>query len=77
MINLHKPDILSLIEPRVSGSHADEICLKIGFANWIRVEAVGFSGGICVFLKEEVIVDIICTNPQIILLWVSNGRDSP
>lgn len=49
MINLHRLDILTLIEPRVYGSHANEICLKVGFANWIRVEVVGFSGGIWIF----------------------------
>lgn len=63
MISQHQPDILALIEPKVSGANADEICMKIGFENWIRVEAVGFSGGIWIFWKKEVILNVICTNP--------------
>ena len=27
----------------------DEICKKIGFKNWIKVESVGYNGGIWVF----------------------------
>lgn len=77
MISPHKPDILSLMEPKVSGAQADEICLNVGFANWVRVEAFGFSDGIWIFWKEEVIVDIVCTNPQFILLQVSDGGDPP
>lgn len=51
MISYHKSDILAFIEPRVSGAQADETCLKVGFPNWVRVEAVGFSGGIWIFWK--------------------------
>lgn len=75
MINLRRSDILVLIEPRVSGSQVDEICMKVVFENWIRVETVGFSDGIWIFWKEKVFVDIICTNPQFILLQVSDGKD--
>nr|GMC77844.1 uncharacterized protein LOC109150389 [Ipomoea batatas] len=45
LIQVHKPDILSLVEPKVSGSHATSICKKLGYSDWVRVEAVGFSGG--------------------------------
>ncbi|XP_031098763.1 uncharacterized protein LOC116002705 [Ipomoea triloba] len=42
------PDVVCLFEPKVSGTHANRICSSFGFEDWIRVEAVGFSGGIWV-----------------------------
>lgn len=30
----------------MSGANADTVCKKLGFDNWARIEAVGFSGGI-------------------------------
>lgn len=71
MIKHHRPDVLVLIEPRVSGIKADDICLKIGFDNWIRVEAVGFSDRILIFLNKEVGLDVLHTNTQFILVKVS------
>lgn len=38
-------DVLILCETRVSGSKADSIIRKLGFSNWMRVEATGFAGG--------------------------------
>ncbi|MBA0785623.1 hypothetical protein Gotri_027036 [Gossypium trilobum] len=42
----HRPDIVCLVEPRVSGTKANIIIEKLGFNHSHRVEAVGFSGGI-------------------------------
>lgn len=39
LINIHDPDILAILEPRVSGRVADEVCKKINWENWYRVEA--------------------------------------
>ncbi|XP_019175434.1 PREDICTED: uncharacterized protein LOC109170738 [Ipomoea nil] len=54
LLNIYRPGILSLFEPKVSGAQANEICKKLGFSDWIRVEAVGFNGGIWVFWKDPV-----------------------
>lgn len=40
------------------------------------MEAVGFSGGIWIFWKKEVVLDVMCTNPQFILLKVASAGDS-
>lgn len=53
MLRYHKPDVLGLLEPKVSGSQADDICEKLGLRNWIRVESVGFNGGIYMGLLAE------------------------
>ncbi|XP_075515886.1 uncharacterized protein LOC142550694 [Primulina tabacum] len=65
-----KPSVLGLLEPRVSGSQADEICKKMGFENWARVESVGFSGGIWVLWEANICVNIVYTHPQFILFQV-------
>ena len=44
-----------LLEPRVSSYQVYGICTKIGFENWIRVEAVGFSGKIQIFWRDYVL----------------------
>lgn len=49
MINRHKVDILVLMETKVSGNTADEVCKRIKFTDHYRVEAVGFEGGIWLF----------------------------
>lgn len=63
---MHKPKVLGLLEPRTSGVQVDEICRKIGFDNWVCVEAVGFSEGIWIFWMYVYSVDIMFMHPQ---LW--------
>ena len=47
VIHRYKPGILGLLETKVSGQRqADDICNKLGFDYWVRVEALGFNGGI-------------------------------
>lgn len=51
---------LALFETRVSGNKVDAIIKRLGFDEWFKVDAVGFSGGIWIlwnsnFLKAEVL----------------------
>ncbi|XP_019160774.1 PREDICTED: uncharacterized protein LOC109157330 [Ipomoea nil] len=73
----HKPCILGLFESKVSGVQANAICCKLGFSDWIRVEALGFSGGIWVFWKDLVQISVLFTHPQFILLQVSKSSSPP
>ena len=77
IIRIHKPTILGLLETRVSGEKADTVCRKLGFDYWVRVEALGFSGGIWVLWKECMKVDILKTHPQFIHMQIDTegGRD--
>lgn len=77
LLPVHKPKILGLLELRVSDDQADRICRKLNFDNWVRVEAVGFSGGIWVFWKDEYAVNIISTHPQFVVFKVRNRGDEP
>ncbi|KAG8503914.1 hypothetical protein CXB51_001863 [Gossypium anomalum] len=52
----YSPDIISLLETRVSGSKADNIIAKLEFSFSHRVEAIGFSGGIWIGWKNSVAI---------------------
>ncbi|GMJ03289.1 hypothetical protein HRI_003998100 [Hibiscus trionum] len=54
------------MEPRISGSKADDFIRRSGFTSSFRVEATGFSGGIWVLWKDNVQVDIIAVSDQFI-----------
>ncbi|XP_019176864.1 PREDICTED: uncharacterized protein LOC109172167 [Ipomoea nil] len=63
LIRTHRPNLLGLVKPKVSGTQADGICARLGFSDWIRVEAVGFSGGIWVFWNKPIEVQEIGEAP--------------
>ncbi|KAL8144146.1 LOW QUALITY PROTEIN: hypothetical protein V2J09_017178 [Rumex salicifolius] len=46
LMNHNKVDVLALMEPRISDSHATNVCKELRFKRFVRVELVGFSGGI-------------------------------
>lgn len=48
IIKTHKPHILGILEPRIFGFKVDEVCNKLGLDEWVKVEAIGFSGDIWV-----------------------------
>ncbi|XP_031110533.1 uncharacterized protein LOC116014727 [Ipomoea triloba] len=75
LMNKVKADVVGLMESRISGNVADKVCKSFGFDNWVRVEAVGFSGGIWVLWKNNVNVEIIATNPQFILTRITKGDE--
>ncbi|XP_031120942.1 uncharacterized protein LOC116024181 [Ipomoea triloba] len=77
IIQSHRPGILGLVEPKVSGSQANVICLKLGFSDWIRVEAFGVSGGIWVLWNDHSQVSVIFTHPQFVLLQVQAAGQTP
>lgn len=43
LISMYKPVIPALFPTKVSGTTADSICNRIGFDNWVRVEALNSS----------------------------------
>ncbi|XP_019163558.1 PREDICTED: uncharacterized protein LOC109159904 [Ipomoea nil] len=77
LLQVYKPNILGLFEPKVYGDQANKICSQLGFSDWIRVEAVGFSGGIWVLWKDLVHISVLFTHPQFILVQVSQSRQPP
>lgn len=49
MLAHHKTEILILLQTRISEEKADKVCCGLLFQQWVRVECVGFSGGIWMF----------------------------
>ncbi|KAH1130005.1 hypothetical protein J1N35_001383, partial [Gossypium stocksii] len=66
----YKPDIVSLLAPRVSGVKADGIIVKLGFQFSHRVEAIGFSRGIWIGWKDSIHLEVVRSHPQFILTLV-------
>lgn len=58
-----KQYIFSLLEPRVSGTKADEVIDKLDFQYSHRVEAIGFSGGIWIGWKNTINLEVIRNHP--------------
>lgn len=64
LVAVHKPLILVLIEPWISGVKADRIIHQLSFQFNIREEATGFSGGIW----------ILWNNPSLSISLISKCR---
>ncbi|XP_019151953.1 PREDICTED: uncharacterized protein LOC109148673 [Ipomoea nil] len=70
---VYKPEIVCLLETKVSGAQANDICCRLGFDEWLRVEAFGFSGGIWVLWNLTILVDVLITHPQFVVAKVSHS----
>lgn len=66
-IIFNKPDIVSLLEPRISGSKANLTIAKMGWDKSHRVNAIGFSGGIWIGWKNSINLKVVRNHPQFIL----------
>lgn len=51
-VRIHRPSLIILLEPRISGSGADKVCKKLGKSHWIISKEDGFSGGIWLLWDE-------------------------
>lgn len=76
-IKHNKPNIIALLEPRISGDHADKVCKKADFESWVRIEALGFNSGIWVLWRDGILVEVLHTHPQFMVLKVSDGLMIP
>ena len=48
----HGIKVMGLLETRISGSRANNEVRRLGFHDWLRVEASGFVGGIWILWKS-------------------------
>lgn len=66
------------MEPRISGEKADIIIRKFGLAGAVRVEAVGFSGGIwCCWKQARLAIIVVSTSKYCIHLKVNPNSVNP
>ncbi|KAK8622067.1 hypothetical protein V6N13_097694 [Hibiscus sabdariffa] len=61
-----RPDIVGIVEPRISGPRAAHVIAMLGFPNSFRVEAVGFAGGLWLCWYNTVDVEVLVTHFQFI-----------
>ncbi|KAL4308369.1 hypothetical protein GQ457_01G026590 [Hibiscus cannabinus] len=71
-----KPEIVIVMEPRISGSAADRFIRRTGFDRSYRVEAHDFAGGIRVLWNESITIDVLAVEalrPANEVAWVLGG----
>ncbi|CAI9099244.1 OLC1v1036029C1 [Oldenlandia corymbosa var. corymbosa] len=76
MVDVNKPDLVAVLEPRISGLNADEFLEKRRFDRSFRVEAKGISGGICLIWNETIEVEILECHRQYIHTRIWRGSES-
>jgi len=77
-IRMHKPQIIALLETRVSGAIADEVFKKIGFQAIFQVEARGHQGGNwLLWNKDEVHLNLINSHSQFVTMEVCSRGTRP
>ncbi|KAL4367294.1 hypothetical protein GQ457_05G012860 [Hibiscus cannabinus] len=78
LVRRQKPDIVVIMEPRISGREADRFIHRSGFEFSYRVEANGFSGGIWVLWRGTINVQVLAVSKQYIhaLCSAGDGGDS-
>ncbi|XP_028808404.1 uncharacterized protein LOC114762973 [Neltuma alba] len=73
-----KPDLIALLEPRISGVKADRVIKKLNYPNLHRVEAEGFSGGIWLMWSDQIKVHVLLNHKQFIHTHIcSTNGESP
>ncbi|KAH9716124.1 reverse transcriptase domain-containing protein [Citrus sinensis] len=68
----YNPDMVVVMEPRISGRKADNFIKASGFDRSHRVEAVGFSGGIWLLWRDQFDVEIVLNHKQFVHLKISS-----
>lgn len=54
LVKSNEVDILCLLETQISGGQTDIVTCKLGFSNWIMLEASGFAlGGIWILWDDN------------------------
>ncbi|KAI9127269.1 hypothetical protein K1719_001828 [Acacia pycnantha] len=72
----YRLDLVVILEPRISGNPASKVIKSWGFKHSVRMEAVGFSGGIWLLWElDELVVDVKIMDEQFIHCQLSLGDE--
>ncbi|CAI9105145.1 OLC1v1004004C1 [Oldenlandia corymbosa var. corymbosa] len=71
--NRFQPDVVAILEPRITGGKADYFVKRSRFDRSFRIEADGFFGGIWLLCKEDVRVTILKCHEQFIHTRIMKG----
>lgn len=72
MSKIYKPDIVAILEPKVSGAKADYFIKGSGFEFSHRVEAEGFAGGIWILWNRGFAMEFVVNHKQYIHFKVTD-----
>lgn len=65
LLDKHKPNLVVLLEPRISGSKANSFIRKSRISNSHRVEANGFSGEIWLLWNNDWTIQVLYNDRQL------------
>lgn len=75
---IYRLSFFAILEPRISGIRADKVIDKFGFSGAVRVDAVGFAGGIWCFWKHNLVsMEVVSTSKFCITLKVNPRSQNP
>ncbi|KAJ4836400.1 hypothetical protein Tsubulata_039886 [Turnera subulata] len=73
----YKPSIMVIVEPRISGERATRVIRRLGFPRSHRVDSRGFSGGIWILWKNDLLsVQVLISHAQFIHMKISTEHSS-
>ncbi|XP_074267507.1 uncharacterized protein LOC141590888 [Silene latifolia] len=78
VVRLYKPTVFALVETHMGGEHAIKLGNIIGYDGNARINTVGFSGGIWLYWKTELIsVTPIVEHQQLMTVEIARNGDLP
>ncbi|XP_021843231.1 uncharacterized protein [Spinacia oleracea] len=78
IIQTHKPMVLALVETHMGGQQASKIATMLHYNGHTRVDAQGFSGGIWVYWKPELVtINPIEQHNQYITMEITRNGETP
>lgn len=78
LVRTHNPVVLVLVETHMGGHQTIKIGSMLGYSGHTRVDATGFSGGIWIYWREELVtIDPISQHPQFITMDIKRIGSPP
>ncbi|XP_021766706.1 uncharacterized protein LOC110731184 [Chenopodium quinoa] len=78
IVRVNKPCVLALVETHMGGDHAQKIASILNYNGHTRVDAQGYSGGIWIYWKPELVkVDPITKHNQYITMMITRVGEIP
>ncbi|KAJ4826614.1 hypothetical protein Tsubulata_002208 [Turnera subulata] len=73
IVQQHRVKLAIILEPRISGRRARNVIRGLGFRSWIVEDDRGFSGGIWILWRPEVLSVAVLDSAHVRLSWIVMG----
>ncbi|XP_074318437.1 uncharacterized protein LOC141655247 [Silene latifolia] len=78
IVRIYKPSVLALVETHMGGDHAVKLGKIIGYDGHSRVNSIGFSGGIWLYWRRDVVtVNPVREHAQFITVEIARNGEFP